>query len=95
VSDSARFFCFRDERYYSALPPGRMALNDPDGLLAAGGNLDTATLMHAYRHGIFPWYSAGQPLLWWAPDPRTVFFFFFAPVSHLALAGPHVPATAV
>ncbi len=74
MSDSARFFCFRDERYYSALPPGRMALNDPDGLLAAGGNLDTATLMHAYRHGIFPWYSAGQPLLWWAPDPRTVFF---------------------
>jgi leucyl/phenylalanyl-tRNA--protein transferase len=75
VSDPARFFCFRDERYYSALPPSRMALNDPDGLLAAGGNLDTATLMNAYRHGIFPWYSAGQPLLWWSPDPRGIFEF--------------------
>lgn len=42
------------------------------GLLAAGGVLDVATLHNAYRHGIFPWYSSGQPILWWSPDPRMV-----------------------
>lgn len=42
------------------------------GLLAAGGALDTRTLCDAYAHGIFPWFSAGQPILWWSPDPRMV-----------------------
>jgi leucyl/phenylalanyl-tRNA---protein transferase len=41
-----------------------------DGLLAMGGQLDVATLLNAYSQGIFPWYSEGQPLLWWSPDPR-------------------------
>lgn len=54
-------------------PPAEQALRDPDGLLAAGGDLSPARLLNAYRHGIFPWYSRGQPLLWWTPDPRMVF----------------------
>jgi leucyl/phenylalanyl-tRNA--protein transferase len=48
------------------------ALRDPDGLLAIGGDLSTARLLDAYRRGIFPWYSEGQPILWWSPDPRCV-----------------------
>lgn len=54
-------------------PPGRAALRQPDGLLAMGGDLSPTRLLNAYRHGIFPWYSEGQPILWWCPDPRTVF----------------------
>ena len=53
-------------------PPLEQALDEPEGLLAAGGDLSPARLMAAYRRGIFPWYSAGQPVLWWAPDPREV-----------------------
>jgi leucyl/phenylalanyl-tRNA--protein transferase len=53
-------------------PPVNRALREPDGLLAAGGDLSPARLIAAYRRGIFPWYSAGQPILWWCPDPRTV-----------------------
>ncbi|MTI14404.1 leucyl/phenylalanyl-tRNA--protein transferase [Sansalvadorimonas verongulae] len=53
-------------------PPVEQALKDPDGLLCAGGNLRPTTLLQAYSHGIFPWYSDGQPLLWWSPDPRMV-----------------------
>jgi leucyl/phenylalanyl-tRNA--protein transferase len=49
------------------------ALREPDGLLAAGGDLSPARLLDAYRHGIFPWYSDGEPILWWSPDPRMVF----------------------
>jgi leucyl/phenylalanyl-tRNA--protein transferase len=44
----------------------------PEGLLAVGGDLSSGRLLSAYRQGIFPWYSAGQPILWWSPDPRTV-----------------------
>ncbi|MBS0486699.1 MAG: leucyl/phenylalanyl-tRNA--protein transferase [Proteobacteria bacterium] len=44
-----------------------------NGLLAAGGDLSPQRLLDAYRHGIFPWYSRGEPILWWSPDPRTVF----------------------
>ncbi len=55
-------------------PPVERALTDPNGLLAAGANLAPARLIDAYRHGIFPWYSEGQPLLWWSPDPRMVLF---------------------
>ena len=54
-------------------PPAELALRRPDGLLAVGGDLSPVRLLAAYRHGIFPWYSAGQPILWWSPDPRTVF----------------------
>jgi leucyl/phenylalanyl-tRNA--protein transferase len=55
-------------------PPLRQALREPNGLLAIGGDLSAARLVSAYRHGCFPWYQAGQPLLWWSPDPRTVLF---------------------
>jgi leucyl/phenylalanyl-tRNA--protein transferase len=54
-------------------PPVDDALREPDGLLAAGGDLSTARILAAYRQGIFPWYDDGQPLLWWSPDPRCVF----------------------
>ena len=54
-------------------PPVEDALREPDGLLAAGGDLSTARILAAYRQGIFPWYDDGQPLLWWSPDPRCVF----------------------
>lgn len=54
-------------------PPVDMALREPDGLLAAGGDLAPERLLWAYRHGIFPWYDEGQPLLWWSPDPRCLF----------------------
>lgn len=50
------------------------ALLEPNGLLAVGGDLTPRRLLAAYRHGIFPWYEAGQPLLWWSPDPRLVLF---------------------
>src|SRR5690348_1277259 len=55
-------------------PPPEQALDDPAGLLAAGGDLSTERLLAAYRRGIFPWYSPGQPVLWWSPDPRAVLF---------------------
>ena len=54
-------------------PDVRTALDEPDGLLAAGGDLSEARLLNAYRHGIFPWFSDGQPILWWSPNPRMVF----------------------
>lgn len=55
-------------------PPVTRALDEPNGLLAAGGDLSPWRLVDAYRHGIFPWYSGGQPILWWSPDPRMVLF---------------------
>lgn len=62
----------RDRRLAADFPPPARALKDPDGLLAIGGCLSPDRLLTAYRHGIFPWYSDGQPLLWWSPDPRAV-----------------------
>lgn len=53
-------------------PPLEQALDDPAGLLAAGGDLSPARVLAAYQRGIFPWYSPGQPVLWWSPDPRAV-----------------------
>ena len=53
-------------------PPVERALREPNGLLAAGGDLSVARLVQAYENGIFPWYSDGQPVLWWSPDPRMV-----------------------
>jgi len=58
----------------SAFPPVETALSEPDGLLCAGGDLAPGRLIQAYRRGIFPWFSAGQPILWWSPDPRTVLY---------------------
>ena len=55
-------------------PPVNKALDEPNGLLAAGGDLSPERLLQAYTQGIFPWYSEGEPILWWSPDPRTVFF---------------------
>jgi leucyl/phenylalanyl-tRNA--protein transferase len=55
-----------------AFPPPETALEDPPGLIAAGGDLCPERLIAAYRVGIFPWYSPGQPILWWCPDPRAV-----------------------
>jgi leucyl/phenylalanyl-tRNA--protein transferase len=55
-------------------PPVTRALREPNGLLAAGADLSVARLTEAYRRGIFPWYGAGQPLLWWSPNPRMVLF---------------------
>jgi leucyl/phenylalanyl-tRNA--protein transferase len=53
-------------------PPPERALREPNGLLAAGGDLSPGRLLAAYRRGIFPWFSAGDPILWWSPDPRMV-----------------------
>jgi leucyl/phenylalanyl-tRNA--protein transferase len=55
-------------------PPVDQALDEPPGLLAAGGDLSPRRLLAAYRRGVFPWYSPGQPVLWWAPDPREVLY---------------------
>ena len=55
-------------------PSTEGALREPNGLLAAGGDLGPARLLAAYRRGIFPWYEEPQPVLWWSPDPRTVLF---------------------
>ncbi len=55
-------------------PDVSLALNEPDGLLAIGGDLKPQRLLAAYRRGIFPWYNEGQPILWWAPNPRAVLF---------------------
>jgi leucyl/phenylalanyl-tRNA--protein transferase len=55
-----------------AFPSARDALEEPNGLLAAGGDLSVERLLCAYRNGIFPWYEEGQPILWWSPDPRAV-----------------------
>lgn len=61
-------------RAAESFPPIELALVDPNGLLAAGGDLTPERLLAAYRQGIFPWYSEGQPILWWSPDPRMVLF---------------------
>jgi leucyl/phenylalanyl-tRNA--protein transferase len=55
-----------------AFPDISRAMREPDGLLAAGGDLSSPRLLSAYRLGIFPWFDAGQPILWWSPDPRCV-----------------------
>ena len=53
-------------------PPPEHALSDPNGLLCAGGDLSPTRILQAYRQGIFPWYSADEPILWWSPNPRMV-----------------------
>ena len=61
-----------DDDPAAPFPALEKALREPDGLLAWGGDLSVTRLLGAYRHGCFPWFSEGQPLLWWAPDPRMV-----------------------
>jgi leucyl/phenylalanyl-tRNA--protein transferase len=56
-----------------AFPDPRTAMEQPNGLLAFGGDLSADRLLDAYRHGIFPWFNEGEPILWWSPDPRCVF----------------------
>lgn len=58
----------------NSFPAIHTALKEPNGLLAAGGDLSPARLKEAYRQGIFPWYNQGEPILWWSPDPRCVVF---------------------
>ena len=57
-----------------AFPAPALALSEPNGLLAFGGDLAPARLLAAYSQGIFPWYSMGEPILWWSPDPRCVMY---------------------
>ncbi|MBO9663117.1 leucyl/phenylalanyl-tRNA--protein transferase [Dokdonella sp.] len=64
---------FLDPARPDAFPPAERALREPDGLLAAGGDLSPERLLAAYRRGIFPWYSDGEPILWWSPARRTLF----------------------
>jgi len=63
-------------------PPVEKALSAPNGLLCAGGDLTPERLIDAYSHGIFPWFSEGDPILWWSPDPRMVLFPEELRVSH-------------
>ena len=60
------------EQNATFFPPVETALADPNGLLAMGGDLSPTRLLDAYRHGIFPWFNPGEPILWWSPDPRMV-----------------------
>ncbi|NPA71281.1 MAG: leucyl/phenylalanyl-tRNA--protein transferase [Gammaproteobacteria bacterium] len=53
-------------------PPTQLALTEPDGLLAVGGDLTPEWLLHAYQNGIFPWFNPGEPILWWSPTPRSI-----------------------
>ena len=61
-----------DDAPVHAFPDVDYAMIQPNGLLAVGGDLSPARLLHAYQRGIFPWFSEAQPILWWAPDPRAV-----------------------
>lgn len=71
-SQSNQLYWVADNIIAKGFPPVASALRDPDGLLAIGGDLSPATLLDAYQQGIFPWYSSGQPILWWSPNPRCV-----------------------
>ena len=79
--EETKLFWISANKYEHTFPPISEALTDPDGLLAAGGDLSIERLLEAYRHGIFPWYNHTQPVLWWSPDPRTVLYPGHAHVS--------------
>ena len=57
-----------------SFPPIETAMNEPNGLLAVGGDLSPDRLLAAYHRGIFPWFNPGDPILWWCPNPRTVIY---------------------
>ncbi|MFA5984186.1 MAG: leucyl/phenylalanyl-tRNA--protein transferase [Methylococcaceae bacterium] len=65
-----------------SFPPLSYALEEPNGLIAIGGCLSPARLLNAYRHGIFPWYNPGEPILWWSPNPRLVMYPDKIRISH-------------
>ncbi|MEX2366951.1 MAG: leucyl/phenylalanyl-tRNA--protein transferase [Pseudohongiellaceae bacterium] len=65
--------CLLDQDSFT-FPDPQHALDEPNGLLAVGGDLQPERILEAYRLGIFPWYEEGQPILWWSPDPRMVLF---------------------
>ncbi|NGY06795.1 leucyl/phenylalanyl-tRNA--protein transferase [Solimonas terrae] len=67
---------------HQPFPPVHLAMRDPNGLLAIGGDLSPTRLVRAYRQGIFPWYNPDEPVLWWCPDPRTVLFPSEIHISH-------------
>ena len=67
-------FWISDDEPDLVFPPVDLALDDPNGLLAVGGDLSPNRLISAYRHGVFPWFNHGQPILWWSPNPRAVLF---------------------
>ena len=68
----AHRFPYLDEHDYFQFPPVESA--SEEGIVAAGGNLSPGMLLSAYRQGIFPWYSDGDPILWWSPDPRFILY---------------------
>ena len=59
---------------YDPFPDPQHALQEPNGLLAVGGDLSSTRLLSAYQQGIFPWFDEGQPIMWWSPDPRAILF---------------------
>ena len=69
---TSHLYWVRERCLSDTFPPVEDALEDPDGLLAIGGELSPARLVEAYQSGIFPWYSEGQPYLWWSPSERAV-----------------------
>ena len=67
------YFCFADEQWVPGLPTADRALQEPNGLVAAGGSLDPESLIAAYSGGMFPWFNDdADAILWWSPDPRAV-----------------------
>ncbi|HNZ56965.1 MAG TPA: leucyl/phenylalanyl-tRNA--protein transferase [Methylophilaceae bacterium] len=68
---NGRVACIGDDCEF---PPLNHALSEPNGLIAIGGDLSLSRLLNAYQHGIFPWFSEGEPILWWSPNPRMVLF---------------------
>ena len=71
---NTKLYWIADNIVSEEFPDVSHALKEPDGLLAIGGDLNPDRLLDAYRKGIFPWYSEGQPIMWWSPDPRCVLF---------------------
>jgi len=71
---NTKLYWIADNIVSEKFPDVSHALTEPDGLLAIGGDLNPDRLLDAYRKGIFPWYSDGQPIMWWSPDPRCVLF---------------------
>lgn len=72
IAPASQLYWVADNIFSDDFPPVYRALRDPDGLLAIGGDLTPERVLQAYRLGIFPWYSEGQPVLWWSPNPRCV-----------------------
>lgn len=70
----AKLLWLEDLALHDGFPDPETAQREPNGLLAAIGDLSPERLIEAYRCGVFPWYSVGQPILWWSPDPRFVLF---------------------